>query len=333
MNKSITNSIFIFIVIIVFSRLAYGADRSDSSTSLLDDLSNDSVTNSFGIYQIAWNPAQFRRELDKNLSILNGKPSVVMFYRDISYDRGFPSSYAEIIDNTDTIPMISWEWCVWGRDGDYLSDILKGRFDAYFARWSSDCKKWGRPLFIRPGFEMNGNWFSWGGKPEKFKVVWKHIYKLFKDSGCDNAIWVWSPNYRSSPDKDCNRMEEYYPGDEFVDWVGLDGYNWGDENPKRPYFKWETFDDIFSGPLKRIGKLAPEKPIMISETGCAESDSNSKGKWIDSLFVHVKKMPRLKLFIWFNYDKRGEGEKDWRINSSTEALSAFNKNLIRNDMY
>lgn len=250
-----------------------------------------------------------------------------MFFRDISFSRGFPLSYIEIIDSVGSIPMISWELDIWGRskETNYLNAILENRFDSYFIQWSRDCKKWGKPIFIRPGFEMNGNWFSWCGSPGKFKAVWQHIYKLFKREGCNNAIWVWSPGTISFPDEEWNQMEKYYPGDQFVDWVGLDGYNLGDGDPKRSYSKWITFSTIFNEPLERLNKLAPDKPVMIAEIGCAESASHSKAEWIEDAFKNINNLPGLKLLIWFNYDKRREGEANWRIDSSPETLETFNK--------
>lgn len=162
-----------------------------------------------------------------------------MFFRDMSSNRGFALSYVKIIDSAGAVPMISWELWIWGENPkkNYLKAILEKQFDSYFIQWCRDFREWGKPIFIRPGFEMNGNWFAWCGNPEKFKSAWKHIYKLFKREGCSNAIWVWAPNTKSFPDKEWNQMEKYYPGDEFVDWVGLDGYNWGDKSLQRPYSK------------------------------------------------------------------------------------------------
>ncbi|MGR3319779.1 MAG: glycoside hydrolase family 26 protein [Candidatus Anammoxibacter sp.] len=324
MIQNLTKTILILLVFITFIESTKGKELNGLLTL---SIKNQSNAKSFGIYQIAWNPSQFKDELNKNLSILNKKPSVVMFFRDISFNRGFPLSYVEIIDNVGSIPMISWELDIWGRSNeiDYLDAILENRFDSYFIQWSRDCKKWGKPVFIRPGFEMNGNWFSWCSNPDKFKAVWQYLYKLFKREGCDNTIWVWSPGSISFPDEEWNQMEKYYPGDQFVDWVGLDGYNQGDENPKKPYSKWITFSTIFNEPLERLNKLAPDKPVMIAEIGCAESESHSKAEWIEDAFANINNLPELKLLIWFNYDKRGEGEADWRIDSSPETLNTFNK--------
>ena len=325
MIKHFTKTILVLLLFITSVESTKGNEPQGGLSTL--SRKEQSNAKSFGIYQIAWNPLQFKSELNKNLSILNKKPSVVMFFRDISFNRGFPLSYIKIIDSVGSIPMISWELDIWGRgnETDYLNAILENRFDSYFVQWSRDCKKWGKPVFIRVGFEMNGNWFSWCGNPDKFKAVWQYLYKLFKREGCDNAIWVWSPGTRSFPDEEWNQMEKYYPGDQFVDWVGLDGYNQGDENPKRPDSKWITFSTIFNKPLEQLKKLAPDKPVMIAEIGCAESTSHRKSEWIEDAFKNINNAPELKLLIWFNYDKRGEGEADWRIDSSPESLKAFNK--------
>lgn len=326
MTRHLTITILILLAFVTFSESSTGNKLHDPSTP---DINSPSDTKSFGIYQIAWDSSQFKEELNRNLSILDTKPSVVMFFRDLGFNRGFPSSYIEIIDSAGSIPMISWELNIWGgnKGTDYLNTILEKKFDSYFIQWSRNCKRWGKPVFIRPGFEMNGNWFSWCGNPDKFKAAWKHIYKLFKKEGCNNAIWVWSPNTKSFPDEEWNQMEKYYPGDQFVDWVGLDGYNRGDEIPGQSNSKWITYQTIFNIPLERLNKLTPDKPIMIAEIGCAESASNSKAEWIEDAFKNMTNHPGLKLLIWFNYDKRREGEADWRINSSPETLKSFNNGI------
>ena len=318
--------IILFTLLSLF-RYASGIELKEAQAKPLNNSGNKIVAKSFGIYQIAWNPVQFKRELIEKLSILENHPSVVMFYRDLSNNRGFPLPYIKIIDSIGAIPMISWELWIWGKGKgiDYLSDILAGKYDSYFKHWAKDCGKWGKNVFIRPGFEMNGNWFPWCGNPKKFKSVWKHIYQLFEAEKCKNTLWVWSPNTKSFPANEWNRFENYYPGSEFVDWVGLDGYNWGDKSLQRPYSKWETFNDIFETPLNKMEKLAPDKPIMISEIGSAEGKFNKKAKWIEDAFHKLCNFPKLRMLIWFNYDKRTEGEPDWRINSSIESLNMFNK--------
>ena len=283
----------------------------------------------FGIYQIAWNPWQFNEELDNVIAILDKKPSFVTFFRDIHKGRGFPFSYVEIIDKQDAVPIISWELWIWGEDPnrDYLQSIIDKEFDSYFLDWAKDCKDWNKPLLIRPGFEMNGNWFPWCGDPVKFKQAWKHMFNLFKSVDCNNVSWVWSANIKSFPDKEWNHIRNYYPGDEFVHWIGLDGYNWGDKSRIRPYSTWQSFIDIFDKPLKEVNSFASDKPIMISEVSCSESSYNKKARWIDDFFFNLIDYPFLKSFIWFNYDKRSEGEPDWRVNSSDEALKSFNNGI------
>ncbi len=288
----------------------------------------------FGIYQIAWNPRQFNEELSRAINLLDKKPSFVMFFRDIHTSRGFPWSYVEIIDKHGFVPLISLELWIWGENPnhDYLQSIIDKKFDSYLLDWCKACKDWNKPLLIRPGFEMNGNWFPWCGNPEKFKQAWKHMFNLFKNGGCDNVSWVWSANIKSFPDEEWNRIEAYYPGDQFVHWIGLDGYNFGDKSPHRPYSQWYSFIDLFDKPLKEVNRFAPGKPIMISEISSAESVNNSKSDWTDDFFTNLANYPFLESFIWFNYDKRSEGEPDWRINSSDESLRSFNKGINELDI-
>ncbi len=165
--KLLKKFIFVFLICILFVEETTGGDQQEPSKQFLSDIHYKTIEKSFGIYQIAWNPIQFKKEIENTLSILASPPAVIMFFRDISHNRGFPISYLNIIDSVGAIPMISWEWWIWGKDQktDYLQAIVENKFDPYFDEWCRNCKKWGKPLFIRPGFEMNGNWFPWCGIP------------------------------------------------------------------------------------------------------------------------------------------------------------------------
>ena len=104
-----------------------------------------------------------------------------------------------------------------------LNPKQKAAVDQYFHRTVNglvvDLKLFGQPLFIRFGHEMNDPYrYSWGPQnntPEDFIAAWKHMVDYFKAEGVDNVIWVWSPHIAYG------LFEEYYPGDDYVDWVGV----------------------------------------------------------------------------------------------------------------
>ena len=119
-------------------------------------------------------------------------------------------------------------------------------------------------------------------------------------------------------------MHLYYPGDAYVDWVGVDGYNFGDHHDK--WHKWESFEVLFGPLLADLAKRYPNKPLMLAEFGCAVGEAKARQQWIRKAYAYLReKCPRVRAVIWFNYDKRREGEPNWRIDATEGALEAFNE--------
>ena len=116
-----------------------------------------------------------------------------------------------------------------------------------------------------------------------------------------------------------------YPGDAYVDWTCLDGYNWG-TNPWNPNV-WLTFSQTFGPSYSNItGSIAPSKPMVIGETASTEY-GGSKAAWItDMLKTQLPlNFPKIKGFLWFEmWDSRGY---DWPIILSSTSQSAFATNI------
>ncbi len=150
----------------------------------------------WGIYQILWSPGQFERELDQQLAQLGGKPQYVMFFRDLFRERGFPLEAVKICDQRGLIPVISYEPAPWHarEDTGGLGDIAGGDWDAYFRQWAQAAAGWGKPVIFRFGFEMNGDWFAWGRKPQQFKAAWRRVHHLFRQAGAENIKWMFARN-------------------------------------------------------------------------------------------------------------------------------------------
>lgn len=155
-----------------------------------------------------------------------------------------------------------------------------------------------------------GGWYSWQDRPQEYKQAFRYVYNIFKEEGAQNVKFVWSPNYIPS---ELAILEKYYPGDEYVDWIGIDGYNWGNQ----------SFDDIFYTIYQNIVQnknIFGDKKIMLGEFASAQG--SLKGEWIEDAFKKIKeKYPKIEAFYWFNIDK----ERDWRVNSSPESLAAFRR--------
>ncbi len=248
------------------------------------------------------------------------KPAVIMWYRD--WSGGFPKDACDNARAYGAIPHIVWEpWYFGEMDKIKLDNIMNGQWDDYIRSWAKSAKAWGHPLLVRIGHEFNIDGYPWGvgnnGKdPQKYIKAFRHIVDIFKKEGAANVKWVWCFMNFSYPDEAWNDYEAAYPGDEYVDWIGIDGYNWG---TTQTWSDWQNFKMLFREQMRRMTKLHPTKPIMVAEFACAEKGGD-KAAWINEMPKDLKiSMKGIKAVIWFDIRK----ETDWRITSSTRALAAF----------
>ncbi len=276
----------------------------------------------WGVYQILWS-RNYCEELDHELASFASRPAYVMFFRDLG--RPYPKGPNACITKRGATPIISLELWSWhdGERGSYLSAITTGKYDPFLRQWARDAKADGRRVLLRFGFEFNGNWFGWCGDPEAFKKAWRHAHDLFREVGADNVEWLWSPNVVSCPDKPGNAIPLYYPGDDYVDWVGVDGYNFGEHHDE--WHGWQSFDDVFSATLNDLHARYAGKPIMVSELGCAPGEAGQQATWIRGAWESLRRRPYVKAVVWFNYDKRREREPNWRLDATPDLLRAFNE--------
>ena len=225
------------------------------------------------------------------------------------------------------IPLI--DWASWNSSASpkytqptfSLGRIIAGDHDAYIHRWAREAKAWGHPFFLRFNWEMNGNWFPWsetrnGNSSGEYVAAWRHVRDIFRAEGVTNVAWVWCPNV-INPNSTVP-LSHYYPGRKYVDWMCIDGYNWG-ANPVQPD-RWKSFGEIFNPTYTALIKIG-SMPIMIGETASSEL-GGSKAAWItDMLTVALpQKFPRISALVWFNWNAGG---LDWVIETSPSAQAAF----------
>jgi hypothetical protein len=218
------------------------------------------------------------------------------------------------------IPMFTWQ------PNNYSLDyLLSGAKDNYFREWARGARSYSGHLYIRLMPEMNGNWVSWSGNPEKYKAIWKHIVNLFQQEGATNVKWIWAPNCMDGPRDNPNYfMEKYYPGSDYVDVIGLSGFNWGNTfEDGKPFHIWRSHEDVFAEAYTRLNKISNHK-FWFVETSSAEdsNDPHRKADWVKDMFTS-KAFPKLEAIIWFNEKK----ERDWRAQSSQPTLNAFREIL------
>ena len=246
------------------------------------------------------------------------KLGIVMWYMSWS-DPNFPAADAQAVVENGSIPEVVWEPV-----GVNFLGVLQGRYDATIEAWASGARNFGKPIFLRFAHEMNGNWYSWSGTQlgggtfgsSRFIDVWRYVHNKFVGAGATNVIWVYCPNNTNTPDKDTNTVLAYYPGDAYVDWIGIDGFNLGGSQSK-------TFDQLFADPYAALAAAHSSKPMMMGEFGCAEAGGN-KAAWIQDAYSKIlSSYPRFKSVQWFEVDKSASGEADWRVESSTTSLNAY----------
>jgi hypothetical protein len=200
-----------------------------------------------------------------------------------------------------------------------LRQISNGTYDQYIRQWAGDAKAWRRPFFLRWGHEMNGHWFPWsetanGNQGGEFVQAWRHIRDMFAEVGAANVSWVWCPNVEPE-DANWPDFGSLYPGDEYVDWTCLDGYNWGEHRPEG----WMTFGDVFGRSYDQLVQLAPSKSIMIGELGSVDR-GGSKAQWIsDALTLVASHFPQVKAQVWYNWEFNGV---DWRLETAEPSAQA-----------
>ena len=209
------------------------------------------------------------------------------------------------------LPLITWE-----SNTVSLEQIASGQHDTYLQSWARGVREFGRTVYLRPFPEMNGNWNNWHGRPDQLVHAWRHIVRVFEAEGAENVSWVWSPNVTDEPRTDWNRMENYFPGNEWVDVLALDGFNWG---TTRPDIGWRSAEEVFRDGYDRIVAISDRQPVWFAEIGSTDEGGDKAG-WIQDLLVNAWSwFPRLTAIIWFDEDK----EADWRVASSYAAVNAF----------
>jgi hypothetical protein len=261
------------------------------------------------------------------------KLSLVQFFQPFANCGGgncsfyaFPTTPLENIRQHGAIPVLSWSSqsipASVNEPEFQLSDLISGRYDSYIREFATKAKAWGHPFFLRFNWEMNGNWFPWSGgvngnAPGEFATAWRHVHDIFATVGATNVSWVWCPNVELSAN--VGSLASLYPGDAYVDWTGMDGYNWG-TNPVKPG-GWKTFSQIFSATYRYIqGSVAPSKPMMVGEVASTEF-GGSKAAWIQEMIGDLPgEFPGIRALLWF--DKYDDG-MDWPLETSSAATSAF----------
>jgi mannan endo-1,4-beta-mannosidase len=246
----------------------------------------------------------------------------------------FPGESLDAIWNSGAISCLTWEPMYYSEGREVMipwQDIVNGEYDVYLKEFAKAAASWNRPFMIRFAHEMNIARYHWGTEPSEYgpespriyRQMFRYVVTLFQRTGARNVVWIFCPNSESVPSISCdssaawNRMEAYYPGDRYVDVLGMDGYNWGTTQTKAMHgwdSQWREFAAIFRPAWETLRRLAPGKPIMVFETATVDQGGD-KGLWTRKAFETARGW-KLAGLVWFQVSK----ENDWRINKVQGAL-------------
>ena len=272
------------------------------------------------------------------------RPSLVKSFHDLDCDftaAGWCGRLLREVDRAGATSLLAIDvrWAGGPRTG-VLDAINAGRADARIAAVARGLKSVGAVVLLEPAWEMNGDWsFAWQGVenggsagPAKYVAAWRRIVDIFRREGAANVRWVWNPNvgnaltHAATGSSHWNWYANYYPGSSYVDYVGAHGFNaprvWGGS--------WQTFAQMTDGDaadrmLSDLTRRYPTKPILIGEFATDEGASGAKARWIREAYAALRAHPNVHGAVWFHMDK----EADWRIDSSSAALTAFREAMAQ----
>lgn len=150
------------------------------------------------------------------------------------------------------------------------------------------------PVIFRPWHEHTGSWFWWGEKlctPEEYKSLWQMTVKTLQEAGVNNALYAYSTG---SEPQDAAQYLVRYPGDDFIDILGFDSYQ----------FEHDTYVSAMEKMLKILVDVghAHNKVIAVTETGY-EGISDSQW-WTKTLWPIIEKYPISYVLVWRNARER-----------------------------
>jgi len=275
---------------------------------------------------ISINPPLNAALTEQYIQAAGAPPAVEMWFRDFDAPLFYSTELAQV-ESIGATPMVTWDPMNNGVVVPYAS-IVAGQFDSYFKSQADYVASTHNLVYIRLMHEMNvrppGS--PWGpgsraGNSQEFIRAWRHIVTIFRREGATNARFVWSPN------TNCNGacpFTAYFPGDSWVDYVGLDGYNFAAVHR----VPWMSLQQIFQSSYNILTRIST-RPVMFTETASTDLDGN-KAAWITQGFLTTipKLFPRVVEVTWW----QRVDQTDWRVNSSAASQAAW-RAVVANPYY
>lgn len=280
---------------------------------------------------------------------LAGK-DIVWAYLSFHWDQGivFPTEACRTLYARGIVPLVGiMPWSTMRQscaEPIYtMARILNGEFDQELLQCAEDVRMLGFPIMVEFGPEVNGSWFPWNGAwngrdaetyggpgpdgPERFRDAYRHIVDLFRAAGADNVTWVFHAAGESVPKESWNAAANYYPGDDYVDWLGASLYGRLRGSGAAKSFE-EKMDELYA----ELTALSPRRPIALLEMGVSDAmEQDDKAEWIRGALdgIRTGRYPRLKAVSWWNKAFRPDGTRSTlEIDSSSRSLEAYREGVV-----
>ncbi|QUW21210.1 hypothetical protein JSQ81_15550 [Sporosarcina sp. Marseille-Q4063] len=260
-------------------------------------------------------------EWDKTMETKTG---LQMFYK--AMDSNF-DHFVDELTSDNRVPLITFLFeRKESHDDGVIQGIINGEFDEFIIDWARNIKATEKPVLIRLGNEMNGTWSDWSHRttsndPDLYKLAFRRIVDLYKKEGAANVYFVWNPNNISDPYFSWNHASLYYPGDSYVDLIGLTAYNFGETK----WNKFRLFDELYDDLYFEYVRMFPNKPFIVAEVG-SHAKGGTHSEFIENMFTSIpKKYPNIKMIVWFNST---HAHFDFRLDQDEETINTY-KLLIK----
>jgi hypothetical protein len=210
--------------------------------------------------------------------------------------------------------------------------IAHGDCDSFLKKAAANLAHNSQPVYLLFAWEMTNKELPWsikysGSTAEDFVMAWRHMHTIFTAGKVKNVLWVFCPNITDSTSI---AYKDIYPGDAFVDWVGLDGYNYG---TTQSWSQWSSFRGTFTSSYHELTTVAPNKPLMIAEVNTTDKGGD-KAQWYKDMLLEElpDTFPHIKAVVFFNEDKTATEGVNWKIDVSNSSLQGFTEG-IRSPLY
>src|SRR6266446_4066798 len=297
-------------------------------------------------------------EMIEDFETMVGKHQAIIASSSYWGEQTFPTSNLNVIWRHGSLPLVFWS--PWdkpyeqnrGPDRFGLFEIINGKWDVYIDKWADAARSFGHPMIVAFGVEMNGDWFTWSGiyyggdewieegetweGPEHFKAAYRHVVDRVRARGATNIKWMFHTNNYSYPLDTWNFAPAYYPGPDYVDWLGLSVYGQQFKDEPNP-----GIGSLVDWPYQEMCGLNPKKPIMIAEWATGEFPHSidehggiGKAEWIkQALELFRARYPRIRAAVYWHerWQNPNQSYSNLRVNSSVESLNAYREGIAHPD--